>query len=78
MTSPPMPLLPFDDHTDTNEEAPVTLTGIEVSGTNRDQILEALRLNRKILHEPQPDAEVDEAAVRATIDELLDRLSETS
>ena len=73
-----MPLLPLNDDTDTNDAAPVTLTGIDVSGADREQILEALRLNRKLLHEPQPDAEVDEAAVRATIDDLLDRLSETS
>jgi hypothetical protein len=73
-----MPLLPFDDDTDTDDEPPVTLTGIEVSGTDREHIVEALRLNRKILHEPQPDADVDEAAVRATIDDLLDRLSEAS
>lgn len=78
LTSTAMPLLPFDDDTDTDDEPPVTLTGIEVSGTEREQILEALRLNRKILHEPQPDAEVDEAAVQATIDDLLDRLSEAS
>jgi hypothetical protein len=73
-----MPLLPLDDDTNTNDEAPVTLTGIDVSGTDREQILEALRLNRKLLHEPQPDAEVDEAAVRATIDDLLDRLPTAS
>ncbi len=74
-----MPLLPLDsDDTDTDDETPVTLTGIEVTGTDREQILEALRLNRKLLHEPQPNAEVDEAAVRATIDTLLDRLPNAS
>jgi hypothetical protein len=77
-TSTAMPLLPLNDDTDTTDDAPVTLTGIEVSGGNREQILEALRLNRTLLHEPQPDAEVDETAVRTTIDKLLDRLSDTS
>ena len=70
-----MSLFPLDrDETGADEEAPVTLTGIEVSGGDREQVLEALRLNRQILHEPQPEAEVDEAAVRRTIDRLLDRL----
>lgn len=74
-----MPLLPLDsDDTDTDDDAPVTLTGIDVTGTDREQLLEALRLNRHLLHEPQPDAEVDEAAVRHTIDDLLDRLSDAS
>ncbi|PQJ33719.1 hypothetical protein BSZ35_03080 [Salinibacter sp. 10B] len=72
-----MPLLPLDgDHASTDEEdAPVTLTGIDVSGGDREQILEALTLNRQLLHEPQPDAEVDEQAVRQTIDDLLDQLN---
>jgi hypothetical protein len=70
-----MPLFPLErDETGADEEAPVTLTGIEVTGDDRDQLLEALRLNRQMLHEPQPEAEVDEAAVRRTIDRLLDRL----
>jgi hypothetical protein len=55
----------------------VTLTGIEVSGGNREQILEALRLNREMLHDSHPDAEVDKEAVRATINDLLDQLNET-
>ncbi|MFB6246983.1 MAG: hypothetical protein ABEL97_00255 [Salinibacter sp.] len=74
-----MSLFPLDhDETGADEEAPVTLTGIEVSGGNREQVLEALRLNRQILHEPQPDAEVDEAAVRRTIDALLEQLRDAS
>lgn len=74
-----MPLLPLDsDDTNTDADPPVTLTGIEVTGGDRDQILEALRLNRQLLHEPQPDAEVDEAAVRQTINDLLDRLPDAS
>jgi hypothetical protein len=72
-----MQLIPFDpDEPDTDDTSRVTLTGIEVSGGDREQILEALRLNRQMLHTPQPDAEVDEAAVRATIDELLSRTAE--
>ena len=74
-----MQLIPLDpDDTEADEDNEVTLTGVEVSGGDREQILQALRLNRQILHTPQPDAEVDEAAVRATIDDLLDRLSEAS
>lgn len=74
-----MPLLPLDsDSTNTNDEMPITLTGVEVTGNDRNQILEALRLNRQLLHEPQPDATVDEAAVRQTINDLLDRLREAS
>jgi len=74
-----MPLIPFnpDDADAENENADVTLTGIEVSGGNREQILEALRLNREMLHDSHPDAEVDKEAVRATIDDLLDQLNET-
>jgi hypothetical protein len=73
-----MPLIPFEpDDAETDEHTPeVTLTGIEVSGGDREQILQALRLNRQILYSPQPDAHVDEAAVRATIDDLLDQLNE--
>jgi hypothetical protein len=74
-----MPLFPLDrDESEADSDAPVTLTGIEVSGGDREQVLEALRLNRQMLHEPQPDAEVDEAAVRRTIDALLDRLRDAS
>ncbi len=70
-----MPLMPLDaDDANTNDDSPVTLTGIEVSSGDREHILEALSLNRQLLHEPQPDAEVDEAAVRDTIDALLDQL----
>jgi hypothetical protein len=74
-----MQLIPFepDDDPDAND-APVTLTGIDVSGGDREQILQALRLNRQMLHAPQPDAQVDEAAVRATIDDLLDQLNASS
>jgi hypothetical protein len=72
-----MPLIPFDpDDADNDEKDAVTLTGIEVSDADREQILQALRLNREMLHESHPDAEVDEAAVRATIDDLLDQLNE--
>ena len=72
-----MPLFPLEnEETGADDEAPVTLTGIEVSGGDREQLLEALRLNRQILHEPQPEAEVDEAAVRQTIDRLLEQLHE--
>lgn len=73
-----MSLVPLDpDETDAEDDAdaPVTLRGIDVSGNDREQILQALRLNRKLLHDPQPDAEVDEEAVRATIDTLLDKLN---
>lgn len=73
-----MQLIPFNpDDTEESEDAEITLTGIEVSGGDREQILEALRLNRQILHDPQPDADVDEEAVRDTIDDLLDQLNET-
>lgn len=73
----PMQLIPFEpDDTEADEGAEITLTGIEVSGGDREQILQALRLNRQILHTHQPDAHVDEAAVRATIDDLLDQLNE--
>lgn len=71
-----MQLIPYDPEETTGDRDEVTLTGIEVSGGDREQILEALRLNRQMLHTPQPDAEVDEAAVRATIDDLLDQLNE--
>lgn len=74
-----MSLVPLDpDETDAEDDAraQVPLTGIDVSGNDREQILEALRLNRKLLHEPQPGADVDERAVRATIDALLDKLNE--
>jgi hypothetical protein len=72
-----MPLFPLErNETGADEEAPVTLTGIEVAGDDREQLMEALRLNRQMLHEPQPAAEVDEAAVRRTIDRLLDRLAD--
>ncbi len=73
-----MPLIPFDpDDADAeDEDADVTLTGIEVSGGDREQILEALRLNREMLHDSHPDAEVDKQAVRDTIDDLLDQLNE--
>jgi hypothetical protein len=48
-----MPLFPLDrDESEADSDAPVTLTGIEVSGGDREQVLEALRLNRKLLHEP--------------------------
>jgi hypothetical protein len=68
--------MPLDaDDADTDHESPVTLTGIEVSSGDREQILEALSLNRQLLHEPQPNADVDEAAVRRTIDDLLDQLN---
>ena len=72
-----MHLIPLDpDSTDGNDaDHAVTLTGIDVSGKNREQILRALRLNRQLLHAPQPDAEIDEAAVREKIDDLLDRLN---
>jgi hypothetical protein len=71
-----MPLMPLDaNDADIDDESPVTLTGIEVSNGDREQILEALSLNRQLLHEPQPDAEVDETAVRQTIDDLLDQLN---
>lgn len=74
-----MPLLPSNpDETEKDEDASLTLTGIEVTGGDREQILEALKLNRQMLHEPQPDAEVDEAAVRRTIDALLDQLNDAS
>lgn len=71
---PPNP----DEKNSDDTSAKVTLTGIEVSGGDREQILEALRLNRQILHDPQPDADVDEAAVRSTIDDLLDQLNNVS
>jgi len=74
-----MPLIPFDpdeEETDANEHD-ATLTGIEVSDGDREDILQALRLNREMLHDSHPDANVDEAAVRATIDDLLDQLNET-
>ena len=75
-----MQLLPPDPDEKSGDDSPpeVTLTGIEVSGGDREQILEALRLNRQILHAPQPDADVDEDAVRATIDDLLDQLNSMS
>jgi Trm5-related predicted tRNA methylase len=74
-----MPLLPSNpDDLEANEDASIKLSGIEVTNGDREQILEALKLNRHILHEPQPDAEVDEAAVRKTIDALLDQLTEVS
>lgn len=76
-----MPLMPLDSdedpETDGNENDLVTLTGIDVSGGDREQILEALNLNRKMLHESQPGADVDESAVRQTIDALLDQLNES-
>lgn len=72
-----MPLLPIDAD-DTSSDAPVTLTGIDIPGGRRKHLLEALRLNRKMLHDPQPGATVDEAAVRQTIDRLLDRLDDVS
>jgi len=70
--------MPRRGDTGANEDAPVPLTGIEVSSPDREQVLEALRLNRRILYEPQPDAEVDEAAVRRTIYRLLDQLADLS
>jgi len=72
-----MQLIPLDPHEKkTNDEVSgVTLTGIKGSGAEREQLLEALRLNRQLLHAPQPDVEVDENAVRATIDHLLDQLN---
>ena len=75
-----MPLMPLDpDETDADDANPdVTLTGIEVSSNDREQLLQALKLNRQMLHTPQPDAEVNEAAVRQTIDDLLDQLNEIS
>lgn len=75
-----MPLMPLDSEDvpegDGNGDNFVTLTGIDVSGGDREQILEALKLNRKLLYEPQPGANVDESAVRRTIDALLDQLHE--
>lgn len=74
-----MPLLPLDasdPDRDDDGDSMVTLTGIDVTGGDREQILEALKLNRQMLHEPQPGAEVNESAVRQTIDELLDRLND--
>lgn len=73
-----MPLIPFDPDEDEADadDADATLTGIEVSDGSREEILRALRLNREMLHEAHPDANVDEAAVRATIDDLLDQLNE--
>lgn len=74
-----MPLLPSNpDDTENDDDTSLTLTGIEVTSADREQILEALKLNRQILYEPQPDAEVDEAAVRRTIDALLDQLNDAS
>lgn len=81
LPEPTMPLMPLnsDDSSEdgNSSDAPVTLTGIDVSGGDREQILEALQLNRKMLHEPQPGAEVDEGAVRRTIDTLLDQLNDS-
>jgi hypothetical protein len=55
-----MPLFPLEnEETGADDEAPVTLTGIEVSGGDREQLLEA---------------EVDGATVRQTIDRLLEQL----
>lgn len=74
-----MPLLPLDasdPEGDDEGDSVVTLTGIDVTGGDREQILEALTLNRRMLHEPQPNAEVNESAVRQTIDNLLDRLND--
>lgn len=74
-----MPLLPLNaDEPATDDDDAVVLTGIEVAGNDRQQLLEALRLNRALLHENQPDAEVDTDAIRQTINDLLDRLAETS
>lgn len=74
-----MPLLPSNpDDTENDDNRSLTLTGIEVTSADREQILEALKLNRQMLYEPQPDAEVDEAAVRRTIDALLDQLNDAS
>jgi hypothetical protein len=71
-----MHLIPYDPEETTDKTDDVTLTGIEVSGGDREQILEALRLNRQMLHAPQPHATVDEAAMRNTINDLLDQLNE--
>lgn len=76
-----MPLIPYNSDYEEEEngiEDDVTLTGIEVSDANRQQILQALHLNEEMLNESHPNAEVDEAAVRATIDDLLDQLNETN
>lgn len=74
-----MSLFPLNrSETGPDEKAPVILTGIEVSSSDREQVLKALRLNRQILHEPQPGAEVDEAAVRRTIDAMLEQLQDAS
>jgi len=73
-----MALMPRRDDPGADDDSPVTLTGISVSSAGREQVLVALRLNCKMLHEPQPDAEVDEAAVRRTIDRLLNQLADRS
>ncbi len=74
-----MPLLPSNpDETENDEDTSFTLTGIEVTSGDREQILEALKLNRQMLYEPQPDAEVDEGLVRRAIDALLDQLNDAS
>lgn len=75
-----MPLIPFDSSGPESDEPepPVLLTGVSVSTSDREQILDALRLNRKMLHGPQPDAEVDEESVREAIDTLLDQLNRLS
>jgi len=70
--------MPRRDDAGADEDAPVPLTGVEVFSRDREQLLEVLRLNRKILHEPQPDAEVDVSAVRRAIDRLLDQLTDLS
>jgi len=70
-----MDLIPFEsDESSVDDSDPVDVSPVDVAGNNRDQILEALELNRQLLHDPQPGAEVDEAALRAKIDDLLDRL----
>lgn len=38
-----MPLLPCENDADSNDDTPVRLTGIDVAGADREQILEALR-----------------------------------
>lgn len=71
-----MDLIPFEsDGSSVEDDAPVDVSPVDVAGDNRKQLLEALELNRQLLHDPQPGARVDDKAVRAKIDELLDRLS---
>lgn len=73
-----MPIIPLEsDDSDPGGDG-VRVAPVDVAGDDREQLLQALELNRQLLYEHQPATEVDETAVRAKINDLLDRLDPPS